>query len=310
MSLRSDYGRVKSDFEELEKEAKYILQKQLTRKKIKYYAIPSRIKTFKSFEDKTIRKELSKPLQQIKDILGIRVICLLRSDLARISKLIKQSFDVVEEDCKWDTNEISTFGYLSSHLIARLPQKCSGPRYDHLKKLRFEIQLRTLAMDAWATLSHYLDYKKDVDVPTELKKDFYALSGLFYVADTHFDLFYKQRELEKRRIRKGFLGKSVSSRELNLDTLNYYLSNRFPGRIHLGLRYTSDLLYQLSLAGYRTILELETDIKRGFGYFCKYERKHPPAGGKYLAVGVVRVILSRVNPKFRKIRHAHVWGRA
>jgi len=45
-------------------------------------------------------------------------------------------------------------------------------------------------MDAWATVSHYLDYKTDADVPLGLRKDFQALSGLFYLADTHFEMFY------------------------------------------------------------------------------------------------------------------------
>jgi putative GTP pyrophosphokinase len=69
------------------------------------------------------------------------------------------------------------------------PQKGhSGPRYDPLKHLRFEVQVRTIVMDAGAAVSHHLDYKGGTSVPSELRKDFYALSGLFYVADQHFEV--------------------------------------------------------------------------------------------------------------------------
>ena len=67
-------------------------------------------------------------------------------------------------------------------LVAIMRAEYSGPRYDNIAVLPFEIQVRTIAMDAWANVSHHLDYKSDKDVPAELRKDFYALSGLFYLA--------------------------------------------------------------------------------------------------------------------------------
>ena len=59
----------------------------------------------------------------------------------------------------------------------------------------FEIQVRTIAQDAWDSVSHYLDYKNN-SIRDELKRDFYALSGLFYVADTHFS-FIKQDKMRR-----------------------------------------------------------------------------------------------------------------
>ncbi len=54
-----------------------------------------------------------------------------------------------------------------------------GPRYDTIVGMPFEIQVRTILMDAWANVSHYLAYKSDIDVPINLQRDFYALGGLF-----------------------------------------------------------------------------------------------------------------------------------
>lgn len=121
---------------------------------------------------------------------------------------------------------------MSVHFIARMKQAYSGPRYDKIAGFLFEIQVRTIAMDAWANVSHHLDYKTDKDVPAELRKDFYALSGLFYVADRHFEMFYSQ-SIESRKQMKELFEDTASledkaMQELNLDTLSAYLVTKFP----------------------------------------------------------------------------------
>ena len=82
-------------------------------------------------------------------------------------------------------------------------------------------------MDAWANISHYLDYKKEADVPEELKRDFYALSGLFYVADTHFEMFFKSREKVTQRLEESEL---LPTQEINFDSLKIYLNKQYPER--------------------------------------------------------------------------------
>lgn len=56
-------------------------------------------------------------------------------------------------------------------------------------------------LNAWASISHYLGYKKESDIPAELRRDFNALSGLFYVADTHFAML-------KQELTQYLVGKS------------------------------------------------------------------------------------------------------
>ena len=68
---------------------------------------------------------------------------------------------------------------------------------DNNKKFLFEIQIRTITQDAWASISHYLDYKNEISIADELKKDFYALSGLFYIADTQFNKIQESVLLQK-----------------------------------------------------------------------------------------------------------------
>jgi putative GTP pyrophosphokinase len=153
------------------------------------------------------------------------VVGLYLSDLDRIARVIRNTFQVVSEDNKIEGADVSSFGYMSVHFVITMKQEYTGPRYDRIAGMPFEIQVRTIAMDAWANVSHHLDYKNDKDVPAELRKDFYALSGLFYVADRHFEMFYSQSKQSREHMidvqdfltRPGYRNKS---RKTGQDTNN------------------------------------------------------------------------------------------
>nr|VFJ87494.1 MAG: hypothetical protein BECKLFY1418B_GA0070995_100713 [Candidatus Kentron sp. LFY] len=181
---RRDYGRLVGEVER-------ILNESIERHGIKIHALTSRIEEIDSLLDKAQRKGISKPFEQIHDLIGFRIVCLFLSELDEISDIIKEEFDVFEEDDKVNASEMQIFGYMSLHLEARL--KSDAQSNDALTSTPFEIQVRTIAQDAWASVSHYLDYKEISAVPENLKRDFYALSGLFYVADTHFSILQKAK---------------------------------------------------------------------------------------------------------------------
>lgn len=99
---------------------------------------------------------------------------------------VKLSKSSVSDDDKIDSKESDRFGYLASHVIARLGNKQNASLQQSLRDLPFEIQIRTIAQHAWASISHHLFYKQSDNVPKDRKRDFQALSALFYVADSHF----------------------------------------------------------------------------------------------------------------------------
>lgn len=85
------------------------------------------------------------------------------------------------------------FGYMAFHLTAKLKDSQVDHTLDEVKSVPFEVQIRTIAQDAWASISHYLDYKKESEIPARLRRDFHALSGLFYVADVHFAFLTEEK---------------------------------------------------------------------------------------------------------------------
>jgi hypothetical protein len=187
-------------------------------------------------------------------------------------------------------------------------EEYKGPRYDPLAGIRFEIQVRTIAMDAWAAASHYLDYKTDVDVPKELRKDFYALSGLFYVADRHFEMFARERERARATVEEKLAARDPQlDLDLNLDSLSAYLKSRFKDRVHTeDEKSLSSLVAQLRRADITSIKQLDETVNTGWDAFTRHERDHPATingkYGPYADVRVVRVLCSIADDRFLRAR--------
>jgi hypothetical protein len=222
----------------------------------------------------------------------------------RIATVVRNTFQVLSEDNKIQGAEVSSFGYMSVHFVATMKAEYSGPRYDNLANLPFEIQVRTIALDAWANVSHHLDYKSDKDVPAELRKDFYALSGLFYVADRHFEMFYSQSNQSRRYMKELFEdavpNDQKEKQELNLDTLAAYLATKFPERQHSSSKHVSGLLSSLLKSGYKTIGEIDVLIDRGAQAFRLYEQEKAMSvtGRQFGSVGAVRTTIYILDDRF------------
>lgn len=277
-------------YRQLETEGLFVLDSALKRANIKLHSVSSRIKKLESFLDKSKRKQLGDPLAEVRDIVGLRVVCLFVSDIERIGKLIREHFLVISEDDKIEGAEASSFGYMSVHFNVMMKKEHKGPRYDPIAGLGFEIQVRTIAMDAWANVSHHLSYKSDKDVPSELRKDFYALSGLFYVADRHFEMFYNVSKKSRARMTKLFeeAKPSVKSdQEINLDSLTAYLMTKLPDRTHADAKDISELVDELLTGGCKTIGDVDKMLDSTAKAFTKYEKGKPRT--HFLDVGVVRI---------------------
>lgn len=191
--LRTQYDAKTTDFQLLIETVRFILQKEIKRQKIKIHSFINRVKSFDSFLNKIRRKNISDPFREIHDLLGFRIVCLFLEDLELFKDIIAKEFDVFEEDDKIDDAELDVFGYMSLHYKAKLKFETDTQGLSTLKDNPFEIQVRTIAQDAWAAISHHLDYKRASSLSSRLRRDFHALSGLFYVADTHFSILKQEQ---------------------------------------------------------------------------------------------------------------------
>jgi len=184
---------------------------------------------------------------------------------------------------------------MSKHFVCQLDSRTvAGPRYDNIKQMRFEIQCRTILMDAWANVSHYLAYKGDASIPSHLRRDFYALSGLFYIADRHFELFFNAAMTSEKSALSAPTEESETA-PMNLDTVQAMLARIYPERTRATRGQVSAFLEETASAGYETLKGLEEALVRGENGAMRYEADLPPAliaGEKYSDVGFARMALA------------------
>lgn len=131
--------------------------------------IKSRIKTFDSIKNKLNKKDLDfttdNIIRNVHDVVGIRIVCSFLSDVYEIVNIIKSSKEfIVKDESDYIKNPKDT-GYSSYHLNVLVPIHL----FDRVEYVEAEIQIRTVAMDCWASLDHKLSYKLPEDVPDELR---------------------------------------------------------------------------------------------------------------------------------------------
>lgn len=183
-----------ASFRKLGESAKALLSSNLKKLNIKYENLYGRVKSFNSFLEKAQDKKMTKPFNEMTDIIGLRVICLFQSDVNKVKKVIRDTFQVVKEDDKVTITRKDIFNYTTTHFDVRLP---NFPDYE-LSQMVFEIQVRTICQHAWCSVSHlfYKGEKSIESIDESIERDFYAINGLFYVADTHFEMI-NQKTLTK-----------------------------------------------------------------------------------------------------------------
>lgn len=128
--------------------------------------IKSRIKTSESIVKKLRRhgyeSTIENMVKYVNDIAGIRVICSFTSDIYRIAEMIRLQNDIHVIAVKDYIRLPKASGYKSYHMLVTVPVFLSDRTVD----VKVEIQIRTVAMDFWASLEHKLRYKKDIPAET------------------------------------------------------------------------------------------------------------------------------------------------
>lgn len=124
--------------------------------------IQSRIKSYGSIFRKIITKHIPRNVEAIEkninDIAGIRVVCSFVQDIYRLADCFLQQDDIFLVEKKDYIKNPKPNGYRSLHLIVEVPIFLENEK----RLVKAEVQLRTIAMDFWASLEHKLRYKKDL----------------------------------------------------------------------------------------------------------------------------------------------------
>ncbi len=133
--------------------------------------IKSRIKTSESIVKKLKRKgyesTIENMIEYVDDIAGIRIICSFTSDIYQIAEMLANQSDIKLVEVKDYIKNPKLSGYKSYHMLVTVPIYLSDRTID----TKVEIQIRTVAMDFWASLEHKIHYKFEGNAPEHIKEE-------------------------------------------------------------------------------------------------------------------------------------------
>lgn len=155
--------------------------------------VESRVKSFDSIAAKLEKKGLpltiESAMKNVNDIAGVRVVCSYIDDVYRVAEMMERQTDV-EIVKRQDYIETPNYnGYRSLHLDIKVPVYLS----DRTEYLAAEVQIRTIAMDFWASLEHDIRYKADKSkLPHGINEEMLECAGKIAEIDRQMQGMYKR----------------------------------------------------------------------------------------------------------------------
>lgn len=156
--------------------------------------ITTRVKSTHSILEKTQRKHIDFTIasieENINDIAGIRVICSYVDDIYKLADALIKQDDIRLREKKDYIKDPKPNGYRSLHLIVSVPVFFSNQR----KEMKVEVQIRTIAMDFWASLEHQIKYKKEIPNQQEIVRRLRECADV--ISETDMTMQELRREME------------------------------------------------------------------------------------------------------------------
>ena len=158
--------------------------------------IKSRVKKPGSIIEKLQRRGYPITIQSVYDnlydVAGIRVICSFVDDIYQVAEMLARQDDVTVLTVKDYIRCPKDNGYRSYHMIIEVPVYFS----DRKEKMRVEVQIRTIAIDFWASLDHQMKYKKDLEDSTEISEELKECAEI--IAQTDLKMLSIRRKIDEK----------------------------------------------------------------------------------------------------------------
>ncbi|MGQ4497025.1 GTP pyrophosphokinase [Dermabacteraceae bacterium P13101] len=186
---------------------------------IDFRDVIARAKTVESLYGKLAREGFGE-ISDVHDLLGVRVVCNVEPDIARVADSLSEEFTVVEvRDKSREVRERGEIGYSGLHLIVENEVAC-----------RAEIQIRTILQDAWAQFEHGVRYKPvSGETSAEIDRSLTLASGLLELADAQFAKV-QALQIEHSIARRHTIRGDEDERSISIDDLRDALLEALPGK--------------------------------------------------------------------------------
>jgi len=204
--------------EQLEEQASAMLEEALREQNIQLNTFQHRIKTEESLTGKLEKKGYKyQTIYDITDLVGIRVVTYYTDDVDKVAVIAKKIFDIDwKNSVDKRKHQLNSFGYLSLHYICYLKK---GP----LRKIPFEIQMRTALQHVWSAIEHDIGYKGAVKLPPEFVRQFSRLAGMLEMADDEFSRLRTTMTEYRRQVQSLVRSGQFTEVSLSTDSFRQFL---------------------------------------------------------------------------------------
>ncbi|HEX9201165.1 MAG TPA: RelA/SpoT domain-containing protein [Acidobacteriaceae bacterium] len=223
--------------------------------------IESRIKSWSSIVRKADRlhSDLIDVLD-LTDFVGLRLVFLFSSEVARAQELINQYLDVIGHEDKGHHLEVGEFGYKSIHYDVRFKKTwCELPTFKDFDRFRAEIQVRTLSQHTWAVASRLLQYHQEAAVPAPIQRKMNILAAVLELVDSEMELIQSQKTSYALKAEKALQIDALDKLKLgtlDVDLLGAVLSHFLPDTHKIHDEPYGGLFHDLQVVGVLTVGQL------------------------------------------------------
>ena len=144
----------------------------------------------RKLEKKGYEPTVENALKYIDDIAGVRIVCLFPDDIYRIANLIKKYDNIHILRIKDYIKNPKPNGYRSYHMHIEVPIKL----LNHDEWIKTEIQIRTVAMDSWASVEHKIRYKQINDIPESISSELLECANMTAQLDARMQILNNRIE--------------------------------------------------------------------------------------------------------------------
>ena len=229
---------------------------------LNHHTVQARVKDPGSVKEKLDRLtadgrfKYERGLEQLDDLIGVRIIMFLEPDIADVATALKGQFGCREDDDKTSSQRRNgQIGYAGRHLILEVPAGNVPVGCHTFIGERFEVQIRTVLQHAWAAFEHDIRYKGLAEANAEVDRAFTMASTLIELADAQFSAI---NDIVKRRQAESTAEFAANpATELTGDILHDMLARLLPEHPRSQARQYGWLGDVLAANGVRTVADAE-----------------------------------------------------
>lgn len=252
----------------------------LNDEQISFHSITSRTKNIDSLTKKIELKNKYQKLQEITDLVGIRIITYYSDTVDQISKLIEKRF-VIDRDNSIDkrkTIDPDRFGYRSLHYVVQINNGQIQFNTDFsYYNLKFEIQISSILQYTWAEIEHDLGYKSQEEIPYDIKRSFSRLASLLELADEEFLRIKNEIFAYKNQLMLSYLSAKLDKESLNvfkikspefIDLISFFIKELEAKKASQG--NFKNIISMLKYLNLKTLQEVDNKLKQYHHLIKKY----------------------------------------